>query len=98
MKTKKTLPNANDFNNILTLKNKYVTNWNVLPKQLQEFILECDKYYMMNVQEILLYKDNKVVASMGTSRYYSDTEINSIGAGELFQWNNQDGFTLNNLQ
>lgn len=97
LKNKKVLPDANDFKNIETLKNKYVTNWNELPKQLQDFILSCDRYYMINVQEILLYKDNKIVSSIGTTRYYSETEVASIGAGDLFQWNSKEGFTVNNL-
>ena len=96
-RNRKQYPNADDFKNITTLRDKYVINWEYIPQQLQEFILQCDSYYMMNTQEIVLYKDKKIVASIGTSRYYSDTEINSIGAGELFQWNIRDGFTLNNL-
>jgi hypothetical protein len=90
------LPDARDFNKIETLKNKYITNWNELPEQLQEFILSCDKYWI-DFQEVLLYKENKVIASIGISKWYSDIEVNSIGAFELFQWNKNDGFTLNNL-
>lgn len=90
------LIDAMDFNNIETLKNKYITNWNVLPEELQIFILSCDKYWV-NLQSVELYKNNKIVASIGVSRWEDTIEINSIGASELFQWNTQDGFTVNNL-
>jgi len=52
---------------------------------------------MPNTQCVLLYKGRQVVADMGVSRWYSDVEVNSIGAGELFQWNTQKGFAENNL-
>ena len=94
---RKQYPNVSDFKDVNTLKNKYATNWDELPEQIQNFILSCDSYYMMNVQEIVLYKDGKIVASIGTSRYYSDTEITSIGAGELFQWVKYEGWKVNNL-
>lgn len=90
------LPDANDFNNINTLKDKYVTNWNELPEELQNYILSCDKYWV-NLQSVELYQDNKIVASMGVSRWEYTIEINSIGAGELFQWNTSEGYTANNL-
>lgn len=92
--TEVTLPDATDFKNINTLKNNYIINWNSIPEQLQKFILQCDHYWM-NLQYITLYsKDNKAVASIGISRWYSDIEVNSIGAGNLFQWNLQEGFTI----
>lgn len=90
---------AKDFNNMNTLKDKYITNWNELPQQLQEFILSCDKYFIYNTQELILYKrERQAVASMGISAWYSDVKIESAGAGELFQWNIKHGFTTNNLK
>lgn len=98
---KQTMPDANDFNNIETLKTVYITNWNELPQEIQNYILLCDKYWI-NLQSIELYKDNKIVASIGISGHRkNDIEINSIGAGDkgnLFQWNTTDGYTLNNLE
>ena len=93
-----TMPDANDFNNIETLKTVYITNWNELPEELQNYILSCDKYWI-DLQSINLYKDNKIVASIGISGHHKhDIEINSIGVGELFQWNNTNGYILNNLE
>lgn len=94
---KNTLPDARDFNTIETLRDKYITNWNSIPKQLQDFILTCDKYFMYNTQSITLYHGRTIVAEMGVTRWHSDTEVNSIGAGDLFQWNTREGFTSNNL-
>lgn len=91
------LPNANDFNTIETLKDKYITNWNSIPNQLQSFILSCDEYFMYNTQSITLYHERTIVAEMGVTRWRSNVEVNSIGAGDLFQWNTKDGFTSNNL-
>jgi hypothetical protein len=93
-----TMPDANDFNNIETLKTIYLTNWNELPEEIQNYILSCDKYWI-DLQSINLYKDNRIVASMRISGHHKhDIEVNSIGAGELFQWSNKDGYTLNNLE
>ena len=95
---KQICPNANDFNNIETLKTVYITNWNELPQEIQEYVLSCDKYWI-NLQEVLIYKDNKIVVTIGISGHHKhDIEINSIGAGELFQWNLYKGYTLNNLE
>lgn len=93
-----TMPDAKDFNNIETLKTVYITNWNELPEELQNYILSCDKYWI-DLQWINLYKDNRIVASIGISGHHKhDIEINSIGSRELFQWNSTDGYTLNNLE
>lgn len=90
------LINAMDFNDITTLKTNYITNWNVLPQELQGYILSCDRYWI-DSQWINLYKENKIVAVIGISKWYRDVEITSFGAGELFQWDTKDGYTLNNL-
>lgn len=90
------LPDANDFNNIETLKDKYITNWDSIPEELQNFILDCEKYWI-DLQWINLYKDNKIVASMSISRWGIDITVNSIGAGELFQWEASKGYTINNM-
>ena len=95
--TEVTLPDAVDFNNITTLRDKYIVNWTQIPESLQSFILNCDKYWI-RLQEVLLYKDNKIIASIGIDRWYNDITIGSMGAGDLFQWNLQDGFTVNNLK
>lgn len=93
-----TMPDAEDFNDIQTLKTVYITNWSELPEELQNYILSCDKYWI-DLQSINLYKDNRIVTSIGISGHHKhDIEINSIGAGELFQWNTTDGYTLNNLE
>jgi hypothetical protein len=95
---KQTMPDANDFNNIETLKTVYITNWNELPEEIQNYILSCDKYWI-DLQEIILYHNNKAVASIGISGHHKhNIEVNSIGVGELFQWNTTDGYTLNNLE
>jgi len=95
-----TCPDANDFNNIETLKTVYITNWKELPQEIQQYILSCDKYWI-GLQWIDLYKDNKRIASIGISGHHKhDIEINSIGAGnngELFHWNLYKGFIINNL-
>lgn len=97
---KQTCPDANDFNNIETLKTVYITNWNELPQEIQNYILSCNRYWI-DLQEIILYHDSQAVASIGISGHHKhDIEINSIGAGEkggLFQWNTTDGYTFNNL-
>lgn len=90
------MPDANDFNTIETLRDKYITNWTSIPEELQNFILTCDKYWIC-LQSVELYKDNKIVASIDCSRWEDTIEVNSIGAGELFQWELYRGFTLNNL-
>lgn len=92
------LINAKDFNNIETLKDKYVTNWSEVPGELQEFVLSCDSYNIINPQECLLYKNNKCVASLEINIYKNtNVKIESAGAGELFQWSLIKGFTVNNL-
>lgn len=91
------LPDAGDFNKIETLRDKYITNWDSIPEQLQKFIMSCNSYWI-SLQEVILYQDRQAVASLGVSRWYSDVEVISAGAYDLFQWNNQEGFTKNNLR
>ncbi|MDM0660087.1 hypothetical protein QTH47_13260 [Clostridium perfringens] len=83
--------NVKNFNNIETLKNKYVANWSELPKEIQDFIMSCDSYYIC-LQECLLYKNNKIVATMGIHKDDYEIEIDSFGAGELMQWSIENGF------
>lgn len=83
--------NVKNFNNIETLKNKYVSNWCKLPKEIQDFIMSCDSYYIC-LQECLLYKNNKIVATMGIHKDDYEIEIDSFGAGELMQWSIENGF------
>lgn len=83
--------NVKNFNNIETLKNKYVSNWSELPKEIQDFIMSCDSYYIC-LQECLLYKNNKIVATMGIHKDDYEIEIDSFGAGELMQWSIENGF------
>lgn len=83
--------NVKNFNNIETLKNKYVSNWYELPKEIQDFIISCDSYYIC-LQECLLYKNNKIVATMGIHKDDYEIEIDSFGAGELMQWSIENGF------
>lgn len=98
MEENEELINVKDFNNIETLKDNYVTNWSELPVELQEFILTCDSYNIINLQECLLYKNNECVASLGINVVeFKNIEIESAGAGELFQWSLAKGFTANNL-
>jgi copper chaperone CopZ len=96
MLEEKELVNAQDFNTIETLRDKYIINWSSIPSEIQEFILSCDRYWI-DTQEVLLYQDRKAVASMGISKSGIDVEVNSIGAGDLFQWELYKGFTLNNF-
>lgn len=83
--------NVKNFNNIETLKNKYVSNWCELPKEIQDFIMSCDSYYIC-LQECLLYKNNKIVATMGIHKDDYEIEIDSFGAGKLMQWSVENGF------
>lgn len=95
------LINCNDFNDITTIKNVYCINWDQLPEELQNFILSCDRYWIYGSQELVLYKDNKGVASLQINvgiENSRDIQIISAGGAELFQWSLYKGFTANNLE
>lgn len=83
--------NIKNFNNIETLKTKYISNWDQLPGEIQDFIMSCDNYYIC-LQECLLYKNNKIIATMGIHKDDYEIEVDSFGAGELMQWGVENGF------
>ncbi len=89
---------ANDFNNIKSLKNKYIVNWNELPLELQNFILSCDKWDVIS-GSLLLYKGRKAVSEGGIfiHVYEGTFTLQTMGSKDLFQWEQYKGFTENNL-
>lgn len=93
---KNNIIDCKDFKNIETLRDNYITNWISIPEEIQEFILSCDNYDI-RLQEVLLYKNNQILASIGAYIHRKEIEVTSIGAGELFQWAFYNGYTLNNL-
>ena len=78
------------FSNIEELKNRLVINWAELPAPIRSYILEADSFYFDGYQ-LLIYKDNKVVAVAEFEVQEGKMVINSIGAGSLFQWSKTKG-------
>lgn len=78
------LTNTN-FNNMYHLK-EMVSNWEELPEYIKDFIESSTSFYMFDY-ELIIYMGRKAVAS---ASFYNKNKnkivIDSIGAGQLFQW------------
>ena len=78
-----------NFNNIQDVKK--VVKVETLPEKIQEFIFACDSF-AFNQYELILYKDRVAKASASFIVTNKKADINSMGAGALFQWNSTNGF------
>ena len=78
-----TFVNLKDTTELETL----VSNFASMPEHIKTFILnECTSFFFVG-DSILLYQGRKAVAEAHYYTINSKAEIQSIGAGELFQWN-----------
>lgn len=80
---------GSNANKVIELKERFIGNWNSFSDMVQKFILKCDSYSFTG-NSLLLYVDRKIVAE--GMFYVKDGKviIETLGAGEVFQWSRSD--------
>jgi len=76
---------VNQSNNISYINSK-VQNWDELPEELKEKILETDSWWIDGSQSLLYYIENKVVIECGIFIDENQIHISSAGCHDGYQW------------
>lgn len=74
-----------DYNDMNVLKERFIGNFEQLPAEIQNFIMGCD-WFNFDGNSLLLYKGRKAVAEGCFYVENGKIYLDSIGAGEVFQW------------
>ena len=65
---------------------KKMSNWDGLPEELKEKILETDSWWIDGSQSLLYYIENKVVIECGIFIDKDQIHISSAGCHDGYQW------------